>query len=230
MTMVFRNRDDAGRLLAERLDRFSGPETIVCALPRGGVPVAVQIARRLGAPLTLLFVRKIGAPGHQEFAIGAIVDGETPARILQQDAIDALKVNDRYIAESCDAAMREIDRRKALYRGLCPPIPLKGKTAIIVDDGLATGASMEAAIKAAKASRARTVVAAVPVGLEDAVVRLAAIADEIICLETPAQFRSVSQSYDSFPQLDDADVMAILSDASPANGGGARASLSRKRA
>ncbi len=227
----FQNREQAGRMLAKKLARFAGPNTVVYALPRGGVPVAAPIAAALGAPLSLLFVQKIGAPAHSELAIGAIVDGEDPTLIRQDDVINALNVSELYIAAESEAALPEIERRKALYRGLYPRTPPNKKTAIIVDDGLATGASMEAAIKAAKRSGAKRVIAAIPVGPRETVSRLGKLVDEIICMNTPSSFWSVSKSYDDFPQLEDADVMAVLNEASPENGeNGKRPCLVRRRA
>jgi putative phosphoribosyl transferase len=227
----FQNREEAGRMLANRLERFAGPDTVVYALPRGGVPVAAPIAKALGAPLSLLFVQKIGAPAHLEVAIGAIVDGDNPTQVRQHEVIDALNVSELYISAKSEAAVSEIERRKALYCGLYSRIPLKGKTAIIVDDGLATGASMEAAIKAAQKCEAKRVIAAVPVGPRDTVSRLGELADEIICMDTPSPYWSVSKSYDEFPQLDDADVMEILNEASPDGGeDGERPCLVRRRA
>ncbi len=228
---MYANRDNAGQMLAKRLKRFAGPDTIVYALPRGGVPVAAPVAKALGAPLSLLFVQKISAPSHAEVAIGAIVDGEAPTQVRQDDVITALCVSELYIATESEAAAAEIERRKALYYGLYPRIPLTGKTAIIVDDGLATGASMEAAIKAAKKSGAKKVVAAIPVGPRETILRIGALADDLVCLDTPSPFWSVSKSYDEFPQLEDADVMAILNENLPNDDdNGKRESLLRKRA
>ncbi len=213
---AFENREEAGRLLAEQLKRYAGPDAVICALPRGGAPVAAPIAKALGAPLSILFVKKIAAPAHPEVAIGAIVDGDDPTLVRKDDVIAALNVSELYITTESDAALGEIERRKRLYEDFNPPIALKDKTVIIVDDGLATGASMEAAIEAAKAVNAKRVIAAIPVGPSETVARIGQAADELICLDTPSPFLSVSTSYDDFPQLEDAEVIKILIEAQTA--------------
>lgn len=224
---MFENRDTAGEALASKLLGLASEDPIVFALPRGGVPVAVRVAKALKAPLSLLFVRKIGAPGHAELAIGAVVDGDEPTRVLQDEIISSLHVSDLYISSACETALAEIAHRRALYHGLYDGVSPKGRTVLIVDDGLATGASMEVAIKALRHQKANKIVVAVPLAPKETIERFKTIADDVICLEMPMPFGSVGQHYTSFPQLSDADVMEILSN-HLSNGGGE--SLVRKRA
>lgn len=215
--MEFQNREHAGRLLSLHLAPFAGPKTVICALPRGGVPVAAPIAKALAAPLSFLFVQKISAPSHSEVAIGALVDGDEPTLIREQCIIKALHVSESYIVTKKQAALLEIERRKKLYRGLYPDISLNGKIAILVDDGLATGASMAAAIKAARKQGAATVIVAIPVGPLETIRKLDKLADKIVCLEIPSPFWCVGKSYVTFQQLDDADVIKILKSAASDN-------------
>ena len=222
---MFENRKSAGEALSEKLKAYTGANTIVYALPRGGVPVAAPVAEKLKAPLDLLFVKKIGAPGNPELAIGAIVDGEKPTRILHHDIVQSLHVSELYISTECEAALAEIERRRALYTGLYAGAAPKGKSAIIVDDGLATGASMEAAVSAIRKQGAAQVIVAVPVAPKDTIEKLQTLADDVICVDTPASFISVGRFYREFPQLSDADVMKILNQLS-----GDQRSLVRKRA
>jgi len=207
---LFRDRREAGRQLAEKLLSFAKAEPIVYALPRGGLPVADEVAKRLDAPLDLILVRKLGAPGHEELAIGALVDGGAPTTILHQDVIAELNVPDAYIQSVETDALAEIERRRKLYMKDQPPLPAKDRIAIIVDDGLATGATMEAAVAAMRKAGAAQIIVAVPVAPRDTIEKLEKIADDVIALETPYPFWSVGSWYQSFPQLTDEDVIETL--------------------
>ncbi len=206
----FENRDTAGALLAKALRPYVSDKPVVYALPRGGVPVAAAVAKEFNAPLDLILVRKIGAPGHVELAIGAIVDGSSPTIILNRDIIRELGVSGAYINNATEDALREIERRRALYLQNRRFISPEGRTAIIVDDGLATGATMEAAAAAMRKLKPSQLIIAAPVAPIDTLDRLRTIADTVVCLETPSPFWSVGRHYQSFPQLNDADVIEIL--------------------
>ena len=207
---MFKDRRQAGKLLADKLALYATANPVVYALPRGGLPVAEEVARRLKAPLDLILVRKLGAPGHEELAMGAIVDGGAPTTILHQDIVSELAVPDRYIEETKTAALREIERRRQLYMKDSPAISPAGRTAIIVDDGLATGATMEAAVVAMRKAKAGRIIVAIPVAPEDAVRNLLKTADNVVALTTPYPFLSVGSWYESFPQLTDQDVIDTL--------------------
>ena len=224
---MFENRTTAGEALVLKLRPFAGSNTIVYALPRGGVPVAAPVAKALKAPLSLLFVKKIGAPGHAELAIGAVVDGEEPTQILHKEVLGALHVSELYISAESEAALTETERRRCLYSGLYARLSPKNKVAIVIDDGLATGASMKAAIKALRQQGAKQIIVAVPVAPSDTINKLRELADDVICLDAPASFWSVGEHYREFPQLTDADVMELLNQH---RGNDGEPSLVRKRA
>lgn len=205
---MFSTRHQAGMELARALRRFAQPVPVVLALARGGLPVGRVIADQLSAPLDVLIIRKLGAPHNPEFAFGAV--GEGGVLVLDDASIAGLGlsdvVRDRVITET----MTEVDRRVDTYRHGRALMDVHGKTVIIVDDGLATGATAEAAIRVVQKMGANYVVLAVPTGSRQAVVRLAAIANEVVCLEIPEWFGSVGSQYESFPQVTDDEVVAIL--------------------
>ena len=205
--MSYRDRRAAGAALAEHLDRFAGrPDVVVLGLVRGGVPVAAEVAGRLGAPLDVLVVRKLGVPWAPEVAFGAL--GPGGVRVLNDEIavrLPRLAVNAVVRHESAELARRE--RR---YRSQRPPLTLRGRVAILVDDGLATGATARAGVAVARALGAREVVVAVPVAAADAVAQLATEADEVVCPWQPAHFGAVSRFYDDFGQVSDAQVSALL--------------------
>jgi putative phosphoribosyl transferase len=207
---VFLNRRHAGEALAQALEKSRRSSPIVYALPRGGVPVAAVVADRLEAPLDLILVRKLGAPGHSELAIGAVVDGPAPAIILHKDTVRQLRIGNDDIARVKTAALAEIERRRASYLGVRPPIYPAGRTVIIVDDGLATGATMEAAVEAMRRASAKEIIVAVPVAPIEAAARFRLLADEFVCIETPRRFLSVGAHYENFEQLTDGDVIRAL--------------------
>ena len=205
----FPDRRAAGQALAERLEAYAGrDDVVVLGLPRGGVPVAAEVARALGAPLDVLLVRKLGAPGQPELAIGAIAEGGVA--LVNEDVLRALGLGPAAIDEVAARERPELERRLSAYRGGRDPVPLDDRTAIVVDDGLATGASMEAAVRAVAARRAARVVAAVPVASLEACERLRAVAHDVVAVATPSPFYAVGAWYVDFTQTGDADVVAAL--------------------
>jgi putative phosphoribosyl transferase len=207
--MMFADRAEAGRLLASRLEPYGRDEKdrpVVIGLPRGGVVVALEVARALGAPLDVVVVRKLGAPGYPEFAIGAIARGET----VLNDEVDPASLPPGYLDRVIATEMRELERREALYRGGNPPVPVAGRTVLVVDDGLATGSTAAAAVRALRRAGPRRIVLAVPVAAPDSAERLSRLADEVVCLHTPPDFRAVSLWYASFGQTTDEEVVDIL--------------------
>ncbi len=206
----FENRSDAGRRLAAALEGIDLERPVVLGLPRGGVPVAALVARALGAPLDVLVVRKLGVPGQPEVAMGAI--GEEAARVLNDDVIDAAYVSPGELRDIERRERLELDARLARFRGGEPPVPLAGRTAVIVDDGVATGATARVAARVAKARGAARVVLAMPVGAPDSLGSLAAdpAVDEIVCLSTPRGFVSVGMHYLDFTQTSDDEVAELL--------------------
>jgi predicted phosphoribosyltransferase len=207
----FRDRTDAGHQLAGALGRFRGaPDTIVLGLPRGGVPVAHEIARELALPLDVLVVRKVGAPGQPELAMGAVASGG--ARVVNDDILAHFANAEAVFAVVAEQELVELERRETLYRAGRGPLAVSARTCVIVDDGLATGATMEAAVLALKSLGATRIVVAVPVASGEAVSRLERSADEVVCLLKPLWFRAVGQWYDDFEQTSDAEVAALLAD------------------
>jgi putative phosphoribosyl transferase len=211
--MRFTDRREAGRRLAVRLLALKDQHPVVLALPRGGVPVGFEIARALAAPLDLVLVRKIGAPEQEELALGAIADGETPELVTDPRLVDRLGVSSSYLEEAKSTALRELERRRHVYLGDRQPADVAGRTAIVVDDGIATGATMLAALRATRRRAPARLVLAVPVAPPDALKRLRREADEVVCLATPVDFFAVGQVYHAFPQLRDAEVIALLDEA-----------------
>lgn len=210
--MRFRDRAEAGRVLAGLLSDLSGrgelPDPLVLALPRGGIAVAAPVARALGAPLDVLVVRKIGAPHHEEFAVGALAPGDAP--LFDPDTLDHLGLTEQRLAPVVERERRELARREQRYRGDRPPLDPTGRTVIVVDDGLATGATARAALRHLRNRAPARIVLAVPVGAPDSLDRLAAEADLVVCPHRPAAFSAVGQWYDEFEQLTDADVLDVL--------------------
>ena len=205
--MKFEDRRDAGRRLAVRLEKYRGPDTIILAVPRGGVVVGCEVSRALGAPLDVIIPRKIGAPGQPELAIGAIGDDIS---VLDEEMVGYLEVSDRYIQEEIERQRHEIERRWRLYRGDRPFPDVEGKTVILVDDGIATGSTTMAAARALRKKRPAKLVLAVPVAPPDSIERLRPEVDEIVVLETPEPFFSVGSCYREFEQTTDEEVIDIL--------------------
>jgi predicted phosphoribosyltransferase len=205
----FPDRHAAGRELAERLRKYAGrDDVLVLALPRGGVPVAYEVAEALGAPLDLFLVRKLGTPGHRELAMGAIASGGV--RVLNEEVVRWYGITPRDIEFVAEEEQRELERREAAYREGRPPVPVKGKIAILIDDGLATGSTMKAAVQAVKALGPTRVVVAVPVGARDTCAELSTIADEVVCARMPEPFSAVGQWYLDFDQTTDEEVNELL--------------------
>jgi len=207
---LFHDRTDAGRQLAVRLERYKGQEAAVFALPRGGVPVAAPIAAALRAPLDLVLARKIGMPGQPELAMGAVADGGSPVVVRNEDVIAMAGVGEAEFDAACRRELAEIERRRRRYLGARRRSEAEGKVAIVVDDGVATGATTRAALRAIRARRPKTLVLAVPVAPPDTLDALQGEADETICLEVHAAFGAIGYFYADFHQLDDDEVIAIL--------------------
>ena len=206
---VFADRHAAGAEVAARLDHLvERGDTIVLALPRGGVPVGYEVAQRLKAPLDIFLVRKLGVPGHEELAMGAIASGGV--RVLNDDVIRWYGIPTEAIDSVARKELAELERREREYRPGRPAPQLQGKTVILVDDGLATGSTMRAAVQAARAQRPARIVVAVPVGAPETCRELAAIADEVVCARTPQPFSAVGQWYRDFSQTTDDEVRALL--------------------
>ncbi len=204
---IFADRTEAGQRLAERLRELQLLRPIVLALPRGGVPVGFEIAQRLKAPLDVLIVRKIGAPGHEEFALGAVVEGDPPIVVLNEAAPARFSA---YVQEAAQRQAEEISRRRKLYRAGRPLLPVAGRAVILVDDGIATGATFRAALEAMTRMDAARVIAAIPVAPADSLAAVAALADEVVCLETPEPFYAVGLYYRDFSQTTDDEVLELL--------------------
>lgn len=219
---IFADRRDAGRKLARALREYVDQDPLVLALPRGGVPVAFEVAVELGAPLDLLFVRKIGAPGHPELGLGAIVDGADPQLVLNPEVERMTAPPAGYVDEQVRRELLEIERRRSAYLGGRDPIPVRDRTVLLVDDGVATGGTVRAALQGLQTARASRIVLGLPVGPPDVITSLAEEADEVICLVTPEPFWAVGLWYGDFTQTTDEEVVELLARAARAPGGEGR--------
>ena len=208
--MIFADRDEAGGLLAERLAEMILPDPLVLALPRGGVPVGAQIARRLDAPLDVAFVRKLGAPDQPELAIGAVADGDSPEIVLNPDVVETLGLTEDFIASVAARELAAIARRQQDYAAVRAEFSRKGRSVIIVDDGVATGMTMQAALRSVRHNQPARVIAAVPVASPDAANMLREEADDVVCLSAPRAFHSVGSFYQDFGQVSDDEVLTFL--------------------
>jgi len=206
--MPFRTRAEAGRRLGQTLAPLRGADVVVVALPRGGVPVAAEVADALGAPLDVLLVRKLGAPHQPELGLGAI--GEGGVLVLNDRVLDAVGASSADIARVEQVERAELERRARRYRGDVPPVPLEGRTVIIVDDGIATGSTARAACQVARARGARRVIIATPVAPPETVDDLRTEADDVVCVEMPEPFYAIGQFYADFSQTSDEEVVAAL--------------------
>lgn len=213
--MSFRDREDAGRQLAAALERFRGGDVVVLALPRGGVPVAYEVARELDAPLDLVIVRKIGAPWQPELAVAAVVDGEQPELVVNRDVAEMVGVGGDYLQAAAKGELEEIERRRRTYLGERERVPVEGRTVIVIDDGIATGASVRAALRAVRRRKPARLVLAVPVAPPERLESMRAEVDELVCLSTPGLFFAIGQFYSDFHQLSDEDVRDLLARAKP---------------
>jgi predicted phosphoribosyltransferase len=212
---AFRDRTEAGQRLASKLAKYAHrPDVIVLALPRGGVPVAYEVAAALDAPLDVFIVRKLGVPGHEELAMGAVATGGV--RVVNEQAVQDLGIRDRVIDAVAARELKELARRERLYRGSRPPPDVRGRTVILVDDGLATGATMLAAIRALRQMGPARIIVAVPIAAPDTCEALKAKVDEMICAVTPEPFYAVGLWYDDFSQTSDDEVRDLLARAEPA--------------
>lgn len=209
MIRRFRDRSAAGRELAESLRSYRGREdVVVLALARGGVPVGYEVARALGAPLDVFVVRKLGVPSEPELAMGAIATGGV--RVLMEEVLESLAIPDEVVARVAAEEERELERRERHYRGDRAPAEIRGRTVILVDDGLATGATMRAAARAVRAQDPKRVVIAVPVGSPETCASMEAEADEVVCLMTPEPYLAVGFWYEEFSQTTDEEVESLL--------------------
>jgi predicted phosphoribosyltransferase len=209
MISRFRDRAEAGRLLARELSEYAGrTELLVLGLPRGGVPVAFEVARLLAAPLDVFVVRKLGVPGQEELAMGAIASGGVC--VINHALVRQLGIPARAIEAVTATETRELERRQTLYRGRRPPLDVRGRTVILVDDGLATGATMAAAVRALRKQGPASIVVAAPVGAPETCAALAGMADDCVCVLRPPELRGVGLWYEDFRQTDDAEVRACL--------------------
>ena len=213
--IVFADRADAGIRLAARLLKYRDQNAVVLGVPRGGVPVAFEVARALNAPLDVIIVRKLGAPGQPELGVGAVLDGDHAETILNREMVSALRVSRDYLAREIRHQLKEIHRRNLVYRSGRARIELKDRTVILVDDGIATGGSIRAALRGIRQQGSKRVVLAIPVAPADTIESLRDEADEIVCLSAPPTFFGIGEFYADFHQLTDAEVIPLLARARP---------------
>ena len=208
--MGFRDRSDAGRALAQALAKYSGEQPVVLALPRGGVPVAAEVAAALNAPLDLILVRKIGVPTQPELAMGAVADGDKPVVVRNEDVIQMAAIKDSEFKEVCDQELAEIERRRQRYLGDRARVEVAGRTAIVIDDGIATGATTRVALRVTRMRGPKKLVLATPVAPTDTMIALHGEADEVVCLEEHEFFGAIGFYYADFRQTSDQEVIDIL--------------------
>jgi putative phosphoribosyl transferase len=212
---MFRNRQDAGKQLAQRLLSSEGVSSraVVLGLPRGGVVVAAEVARELDCPLDVLVVRKIGAPHQPELALGAVTDGDEPQVVLNQELIDGLGVSKVYLNAEIAEQFVEVQRRQERYRRGRPAQPLDDRVVVVVDDGIATGATVRAGLTALRRRKLAKLILAAPVAASESLVQLQSLCNEIVCLSTPINFMAVGRFYEDFDQTTDEEVIALLDEA-----------------
>ncbi len=208
MQLRFEDRREAGQHLAERLSRYAGEDILVLGLPRGGVPVAYEVAKKLNAPLDIFTVRKLGVPGHEEYAMGAIASGGV--RVLNDEALRELGISAAEVEDAIEEEQEELERRETLYRRDRPAPTLEGRTVLLVDDGMATGASMTAALKALRQHNPARVIVAVPAASRTVCEQFEALVDEVVCGITPEPFMAVGVWYEQFEQTTDQEVQQLL--------------------
>ncbi|MBL0373877.1 phosphoribosyltransferase [Rhizobium sp. KVB221] len=208
--MSFLDRSDAGNRLAEKLAKYRHDDVIILALPRGGVEVALPIALKLSAPLDLLVVRKLGVPGQPELAMGAVIDGDTPTIVRNEDVLRLLRISKETFERVVVRELAEIERRRRFYCGERSSLPVQGKVAVVVDDGIATGATLRAALARLKTAKPSRIVVAVPVAPKSVVEDLKLDVDEFVCLEALGRMGAINLHYHNFAQLSDAEVIEML--------------------
>lgn len=208
--MPFRNRTEAGRLLASALSDYQATDPVILALPRGGVPVAAEVAKALNAPLDLILVRKIGLPSQPELAMGAVVDGDPPIIVRNDDVIGLAGIEEPAFGAACARELKEIERRRARYLGNRERTAVTGLTAIVIDDGVATGATTRAALRATRTREPKRLVLAVPVAPSDSIESLRTEVDDLVCLEEHADFGAIGFYYTDFHQVADDEVIDLL--------------------
>ena len=213
--MPFRNRADAGRKLAGALAAYRDQRPVVLALPRGGVPVAAEVAAALGAPLDLVLVRKLGVPVQPELAMGAVVDGSAPIVVRNEDVIRLTGVSEEEVQSVCAEELAEIERRRERYLGTRKRVDIAGRVAIVIDDGIATGATTRAALRALRLRGPKKLILAVPVAPTETLAAMREDADDVVCLEDYADFGAIGFFYADFRQISDGEVIAILARFSP---------------
>jgi len=209
----FADRIEAGRLLGEALAKKHFVDPVILALPRGGVPIALEVARKIHGPVDIVFVRKIGVPFQPELALGAIVDGDDPEIFYNDDVIAMARLTQAKVDELAEEQLKEIERRKRVYLQGRARVDIAGRTAIVVDDGLATGATARVALQSLRKREPKHLVLAVPVAPADTLAALSSIVDEIVCLAQPSPFYAIGVHYQRFGQLDDGDVISLLKEA-----------------
>jgi putative phosphoribosyl transferase len=220
--MSYADRRDAGRCLGAKLAHLKNLRPVVLALPRGGVAIGFEVALALDAPLDIVLVRKIGVPWQPELALGAVTDGDAPDSFIDRNLATRLEIPENYVAAETERQLQEIDRRRKSYCAGRPPIEVSGRTVIVVDDGIATGATMRVALRAVRRRGPARLVLAVPVAPEDTLEAFREEADEIVCLETPAPFDAIGFYYRDFHQMSDAEVTDLLARLPPATPAGNR--------
>lgn len=226
MMKRFQNRTEAGRLLASKLKEYANrPDTLVLGLPRGGVPVAFEVAKALNLPLDICIVRKLGVPGHKELAMGAIASGGV--RVLNYDVVSWLGISSKTIDEVAARELRELQRRDRAYRGDRPPLDVRDRTVILVDDGIATGSTMRAAITVLKSQQPQQLIVAVPVAPLETCNEIQAEVDKLVCLMTPEPFYAIGLWYEDFAQTTDEEVRELLAEQSTSNRQGSAVSSKR---
>jgi len=213
--MAFRDRSDAGRRLAVALACYKHEHPVILALPRGGVAAAAEVAAGLDAPLDLILARKIGVPSQPELAMGAVVDGQAPLIVRNEDVIRITGVTEAEFRSVCDRELSEIERRRRRYLGSRERLDISGRVAIVIDDGIATGATTLAALRAARARGPRKLILAVPVAPTDTLARMREVADDVVCLELHDNFGAIGLFYSDFRQTSDREVIEILARFSP---------------
>ena len=208
--MSFKDRADAGRKLALALGDYKNQQPVILALPRGGVPVAAKVAAALNAPLDLILVRKIGVPDQPELAMGAVVDGDEPLVVRNEDVIRFAGIDESEFNAVCDSELAEIERRRQRYLGSRERVEVAGRTAIVIDDGIATGATTRAALRAARMRKPKKLILAVPVAPTDSLAAMRQEADEVVCLETHRDFGAIGLYYSNFWPVPDEEVIELL--------------------